>query len=151
MGIPEKQEKEFVELEDSKTEYNILRKSLTHYLLKTFSENIDSEYPQKIFELGRVFKNEEEIYEEEHLSLGISPGNFTETKQFIEYLFKMIDLKIEIREAENCPVHFTARFTACHPDRPGPARFRHAQQSACQPSGRSNSRHRPQHRTRRTL
>ena len=55
MGIPEKQEKGFIEVEESKTDYNILRKDLTHYLLKNFSENVDSEYPQKIFELGKVF------------------------------------------------------------------------------------------------
>ena len=37
MGIPEKQEKNFIEVENSKTDYTILRKDLTHYLLKTFS------------------------------------------------------------------------------------------------------------------
>ncbi len=106
MGIPEKQEKGFIELENSKTEYNILRKSLTHCLLKIFAENVDSEYPQRIFEIGRIFKNEGKISEHDNLSLGIAPGNFTETKQFIEYLFKMLELKVEIKEAEVHPQHF---------------------------------------------
>ena len=57
MGIPEEKGSNFVELSDSKTDYTILRKNLTHYILKTLSENSDSEYPQKIFETGRVFEN----------------------------------------------------------------------------------------------
>ena len=60
MGIQEKDAKNFIELEESKTDYTILRKDLTHYALRILSENADSEYPQKIFETGRVFelKNE---------------------------------------------------------------------------------------------
>jgi phenylalanyl-tRNA synthetase beta chain len=108
MGIAEKQEKAFIELQDSKTDYNLMRKDLTHYLLKIFSENIDSEYPQKIFELGRVFdKENNEINEKEKLSLGIAPGNFTELKQCFEYLFRMLGLgKIEMRESELLVNHF---------------------------------------------
>ena len=106
MGISEKQEKGFIELEGSKTEYNILRKDLTHYLLKIISENIDSEYPQKIFEIGRVFNNENEIKEEENLALTIVPGNFTEMKQTIIYLFDMLGIKLEFKEPENFPTHF---------------------------------------------
>ncbi len=109
MGIPEKQEKGFIELEESKTEYDILRKDLSHYILKIFSENIDSEYPQKIFELGRVFEkdNKNELAEKEKLSIGISPGNFTELKQFLNYLFKMLDLgKLEFKEPENTLNYF---------------------------------------------
>jgi phenylalanyl-tRNA synthetase beta chain len=107
MGIPEKQEKGFIELEESKTEYGIMRKDLEHYILKIFSENIDSEYPQRIFELGRVFeKQNSEIIESEKLSIGIAPGNFTEVRQVIEYLFRMLGLKIDIRETEKSVNHF---------------------------------------------
>jgi phenylalanyl-tRNA synthetase beta chain len=105
MGITEKQEKGFIELEESKTDYNILRKDLTHYLLKIFSENIDSEYPQKIFELGKVFEKKSssdlDILEKEKLSIGIAPGNFTELKQTFLYLFKMLGFEnLEMRESE---------------------------------------------------
>jgi phenylalanyl-tRNA synthetase beta chain len=101
MGVPEKQEKDFVELEESKTDYNILRKDLTHYLLKILSENIDSEYPQRIFEIGIVFElMHEKISEEQRLSIGISPGNFTDLKRVIEYLFRMLGFKIQIRETQ---------------------------------------------------
>jgi len=107
MGSQEKQRKDFIEVKESKTDYNILRNNLTHYTLKIFSENVDSEYPQKIFELGKVFKNEEEeIFELEKLCSAISPGNFTEIRQIIEYLSKMIGLPLTIKESNNFPVWF---------------------------------------------
>ncbi|MGD9276752.1 MAG: phenylalanine--tRNA ligase subunit beta [Candidatus Pacearchaeota archaeon] len=106
MGVGEKDEKGFIEVEESKTDYTVLRKDLSHYLLKNFAENTDSEYPQKIFEVGRVFNKETKIIEEDKLSLGITPGNFTECKQVLEYLGKMLGLDFEVKEAENFPVHF---------------------------------------------
>ena len=107
MGIPKKQDLDFIELEESKTDYNILRKDLTHYILKNFSENIDAEYPQKIFEIGRIFNTEgQKINEKENLILAISPGNFTEVKQVLEYLFKMINLEFELEESEENQPHF---------------------------------------------
>jgi len=112
MGIQEKQEKNFVELENSKTEYNILRKDLSHFLLKNFSENVDSEYPQKIFEIGTIFELKKEIEEEEKLALAISSGNFTEIKQIIIYLFKSLGLSINLEEAEESPIHFIDGRTA---------------------------------------
>ncbi len=109
MGISEKQEKDFIEVEESKTEYSILRKDLTHYLLKILSENIDSEYPQKIFEIGKVFKLNEKIIEKENLAGAFAPRNFTEIKQVLEYLFKMINVEIIIAEpleTKELPCHF---------------------------------------------
>ena len=109
MGVSKKQEKDFIEVEESKTEYSILRENLTHYLLKNFSENIDSEYPQKIFEIGKVFKLNENISETENLAVAFTPGNFTEIKQAIEYLFKMIEIQIKIvepKETQNTPSYF---------------------------------------------
>ncbi len=107
MGIIQKKEPEFIELEESKTEYNILRSNLTHYALKNMAENVDSEYPQKIFETGKVFKLENnKIIEKENLCTAITPGNFTEAKQTLEYLFRMLGLNLELREIENIPEHF---------------------------------------------
>ena len=101
MGFNEKQEKGFIELEESKTEYNIMRKNLTHYLLKIISENIDSEYPQRIFEIGKVFNKENNIRESEKLSAAVVPGNFTELKQILIYLFEMMNVKINFKEPES--------------------------------------------------
>ncbi len=106
MGIQKTHEKNFVEIENSKTDYTILRKDITHYLLKNLSENIDSEYPQAIFEIGKVFRLDDKIKESEKLAMAITPGNFTEVKQVLEYLFKMIDIRIKLIESENFPPHF---------------------------------------------
>ncbi|HLC86855.1 MAG TPA: phenylalanine--tRNA ligase subunit beta [Candidatus Nanoarchaeia archaeon] len=105
MGISDQEIKKgnFIEVENSKTEYEILRKNLAHYLLKILSENVDTEYPQKIFEIGKIFsldQNTDKITEHEHLSLAITPGNFTEIKQALEYLFRMLNIKIQIKEPE---------------------------------------------------
>ena len=103
MGISKPKPSDYIEVEDSKTEYKILRKDLSHYLMKIFSENVDAEYPQRIFETGRIFEG---LKEKESLSLAITPGNFTELKQTLEYLFRMLGIKIEIKETENFPKHF---------------------------------------------
>jgi len=109
MGIPEKQEKDFIDVKESKTDYTLLRGDLSHYALKILSENVDAEYPQKIFEIGKVFNSRDGILEKENLSLAIAPGNFTEAKQVIEYLFKMIEIETtisELQETKDLPVHF---------------------------------------------
>jgi phenylalanyl-tRNA synthetase beta chain len=106
MGIKEDEQKEYIELEKSKTDYTILRKDLTHYLLKIISENIDSEYPQKIFETGRVFNLKEEVIESEKLAAAITPGNFTELKQTLEYLSRMLKINLILEEGEDFPKHF---------------------------------------------
>jgi phenylalanyl-tRNA synthetase beta chain len=94
-------EEDFAEVDESKTDYNILRKNLSHYLMKIFSENSDSEYPQKIYEIGRVFEMKDgKIAEKENLAAAISPGNFTEIRQIIEYLGRMLDLNFTISEKE---------------------------------------------------
>ena len=87
MGISKKQIKSFIEVEKSKTDYDLLRKNLSHYLLKNLSENVDAEYPQKIFEMGRVFElKSNQINEKEKLCIALTPGNYTEIKQVLEYL-----------------------------------------------------------------
>ncbi len=101
MGI---KAKDFIEVEGSKTDYKILRENLSHYLLKIFSKNVDSEYPQRIFEVGRVFGKE--LTESEHLAAAVTPGNFTELKQIIEYLSKMVDKKIKLEEPTEFPAYF---------------------------------------------
>lgn len=108
MGLNEKQEKGQVDLVESKTEYNILRKDLTHYLLKILSENSDAEYPQKIFEIGRVFNldNFKKIIEEERLGFAITPGNFTDVRQVLDYLSSNLDLEFEVKEQEKVGNHF---------------------------------------------
>jgi phenylalanyl-tRNA synthetase beta chain len=106
MGI---QEENIIKIESSKTEYNILRKDLTHYLMKILSENVDTEYPQRIFELGKIFKGQganSNLAETQNLALAISPANFTEVRQILEYLSKMLNIELKISEPEKAPAYF---------------------------------------------
>ena len=112
MGISEKQETGFVDIEESKTEYNILRRDLSHYMLKIMSENVDSEYPQRLYEIGKTFVKEDSIEEKEKLCLATIPGNFTETKQITLYLSKMLGIKLEFKEPEKTPSHLIDGRTA---------------------------------------
>lgn len=94
--------KNLIEVEDSKSDYKILRPSLFLSALKVLSENTDKEYPQKIFEIGKIFeadgKEETGINERDKLIALIAPGNFTEIKQVLEYLAKMLNIEIKIEE-----------------------------------------------------
>jgi len=105
--MDEEKEINFVELENSKTDYNILRKDLTHYLLKIFSENVDNELPQKIFEIGKVFSLKNNFpHEKNSIALAICPGNFTELKQTLNYLFKMMGKDVQFEEPKENPEYF---------------------------------------------
>ena len=99
MGIEEKNASNYIEVEESKTENNILRKNLSHFIMKVFGENVDREYPQRIFEMGRVFYTDNgKIIETENLSIGLTPGNSTEVKQILNYLGKMLAIEFKIKE-----------------------------------------------------
>ena len=103
---------DFIEILDSKTEYDVLRVDLLSNLLKIFSENSDSQYPQKIFEIGKVFskdktgKSETGIIEKEKLSIALADEsvNFMDARQILDYLLKMLDIeqdKYKIEDTEN--------------------------------------------------
>jgi phenylalanyl-tRNA synthetase beta chain len=98
-------EKSEIQVEDSKTDYKFLRSSLLPSILKVLSENLDSEYPQKIFEIGTIFKRDEQeetgIKETDKLAIALTPSNFTELKQILEYLAKMLSVEFKIQETEN--------------------------------------------------
>ncbi len=93
-----------LELENSKTEYKLLRPNLLISTLRIISENKDNEYPQRIFEIGTVFsqdknqKSETEIKESTNLIIAITPANFTEIKKILDYLTKSISLEYELQE-----------------------------------------------------
>ncbi|MCU0642478.1 MAG: phenylalanine--tRNA ligase subunit beta [archaeon] len=97
-------EEDKIEIENSKTEYKLLRPSLLIPALRIFAENKDNEYPQKLFELGTAFTKDTDketgIAESEHLIIASSPGNFTEIKQVLDYLAKMLNIPYELKEAK---------------------------------------------------
>jgi phenylalanyl-tRNA synthetase beta chain len=98
---------DYVEVEESSTEYNALRTWLVPGLMKIFKENKHYEYPQKIFEIGTIFKknNKEETGIEEALRIGFvsthKDTNFTEVKQIIDVLFRSMNVGYEIIEVEH--------------------------------------------------
>ena len=113
MGITKKQIKSFIEVEKSKTDYDLLRENLSHYLLKNLSENVDAEYPQKIFEIGKIFElKSNKVNEKEKLCIALTPGNYTEIKQILEYLSSMINIDFNIEESKNIPNEFIDGRTA---------------------------------------
>jgi phenylalanyl-tRNA synthetase beta chain len=104
-----------IELENSKTEYKLLRPNLLIPALRIFADNKDNEYPQKLFELGTVFAKLKEIdasknlgalgretgvSESEHLIISASPGNFTEIRQILDYLMKMLSIPYQLKDSK---------------------------------------------------
>jgi phenylalanyl-tRNA synthetase beta chain len=83
--------------------------------LQILSENSDSVYPQKIFEVGKVFEKDEneetKIKEKDKLVVSIisESANFTEIKQILDYLFKMLDKKYEIENNDEHPAYINGR------------------------------------------
>ncbi len=94
--------KEKIELENSKTEYKLLRPNLLIPSLRILSENKDSEYPQNIFEIGKAFrltdKTETGIKENNNLIIALTPGNFTQIKQHLDYLMDSLSIKYSLSE-----------------------------------------------------
>jgi phenylalanyl-tRNA synthetase beta chain len=96
--------KEAIEVEETKSDYKFLRHNLLTSALKILGENVDAEYPQKIFEIGKTFEKDEKeetgIKEKDKLVIALTPSNFTELKQVLEYMGRMLELRFSIEEAE---------------------------------------------------
>jgi len=78
-------------------DYDTLRNWTLPTLLKVLSENKRYEYPQNIFEIGKVFH---EIKDKDSLGIVIT-GNFTELKQILDAVFSSINLECEVKEEEH--------------------------------------------------
>lgn len=100
-----KNQESCIEVENSKSDYKFLRPNLLLSTLKILSENTNSEYPQRIFELGTSFIQDKEqttgIKESDKLVITLTPSNFTEAKQILEYLAKMLNLEFKIEDAQD--------------------------------------------------
>lgn len=99
--------KEGIEVENSKTEYKILRPNLIIPALRILAENKDHEYPQNIFEIGKVFskdannKSESGVKEEDNLIIACCPGSFTQTKQILDYITRNLGTSYSLKESYN--------------------------------------------------
>tara|TARA_Y100000310_G_scaffold340419_1_gene436138 strand:- start:2181 stop:3797 length:1617 start_codon:yes stop_codon:yes gene_type:complete len=94
---------DYIKVLNSKSEYEFLRQNLSSYIFKILSENVDVEYPQEIFQIGKVFDGYEE---RERLAVALTPGNFTKLKQVLDYFSRMLDVELELEEALEVPGHF---------------------------------------------
>lgn len=102
MGLQNK----LVGLKNALGEYNTLRNSLFVSLLKNLSENQHNEYPQNIFEIGRVFdygQTETGIVEREHLTIALCHDqvDFTQIKQVLDVLMRSMGLEVKIKDAKH--------------------------------------------------
>ncbi len=79
------------------SDYDTLRNSIVPSLLNILSENKIYEYPQNIFEIGKVF---DDVNDRDSLGVVVT-GNFTEIKQVLDALFSALAVKYEIKEEEN--------------------------------------------------
>jgi len=88
------------------TEYNVLRHWMTPCLMEVLNKNLNREYPQNIFGIGTGFyidpKEDTGVREKEKLSVVLCNENtdFTEIKQHLDYLMRMLDVEYIIEDAE---------------------------------------------------
>lgn len=87
-------------------DYNSLRSWMIPCLLNVLKNNKHNEYPQNIFETGTIFRidGKKETGVEEAARLGVllcnNKADFTEIKQVLDLVFRMIGINYEIIEAE---------------------------------------------------
>lgn len=86
--------KDRIEVEDPKSiEHSILRDSLIPSLMLVLSKNVKEEYPQRIFEIGKVYsRNGSKIDESWRLGMLVahSSSNYTEAKMYLESVFRSL-------------------------------------------------------------
>jgi phenylalanyl-tRNA synthetase beta chain len=102
MGI----EMDLLEILDPVSEgYNSLRSWILPCLMSTLKENRNHEYPQKLFEMGNVFKKDmtKSALADEFTRLGIvlagPSANYTQARQIVDYLLKMLGVESDVVES----------------------------------------------------
>jgi phenylalanyl-tRNA synthetase beta chain len=96
--------------EPKSSEHEYLRDGLTSGILRTLSRNRHEAYPQRIFEVGRVFRRDGRmvlgVREEVHLAAATAhaEAGFTEIRSTLEALFKSrLGVELELRPASTGP------------------------------------------------
>ncbi|MEM0052941.1 MAG: phenylalanine--tRNA ligase subunit beta [Nitrososphaeria archaeon] len=90
--------KHLIEVAEPKTkEYNVLRSAIIPQLLKVLSSNIHEPYPQKVFEIGRIFElKRRNIIKEKVKVAGLishADTSFTEIKSVVNALLNYLGTK----------------------------------------------------------
>lgn len=87
-----KENNHLLQVRESKSrEHEYLRTNLIISLINNISHNIHEEYPQKIFEIGKVFIIDENMTEKWKLALSISSNDtgFTQIRSLLRSIFKI--------------------------------------------------------------
>src|SRR3989344_1973660 len=97
-----------IALKNAIGDHNHLRNAIFPSLMKNLAENQHHEYPQNIFELGRIFvpgDTETGVLEAEHLSVMLchDKTDFTEIRQVLETLIRALGLECAVKESEHPP------------------------------------------------
>ncbi len=88
-------------------EYNALRAWMIPSLLEVLKHNLHHEYPQKIFGTGLIFKEnpKTETGIEEDCRLAVllchAKTDYTEVKQILDYVLRMLEMQYEVHAAEH--------------------------------------------------
>jgi len=97
-----------IELDNAKNmDYNVLRSWMIPSLLQVLKGNKHHEFPQKIFEIGTVFKRgtkeETGVKEMERLAVAISNtrADYTDIRQILDSLFRSLNIEYLITETEH--------------------------------------------------
>jgi len=97
-----------IELENAKNiEYNALRSWIIPGLLQVFKANKHHEFPQKIFEIGTIFKRDSKeetgVKEMSRLAVAISNtrADYTEIRQIMDSLFRALNIEYDIGEIDH--------------------------------------------------
>ena len=96
-----------VSLKNSVGDYNYLRNSLLPSLLKNLFENQHHEYPQNLFECGRIFVHDKStetgILEQDHVGIVLchEKTDFTEIRQIVDALLASLGLEAGVKESQN--------------------------------------------------
>ncbi len=94
-----------IPLKNALGEYNTLRDRLLPCLLKNLAENQHNEYPQNIFEIGRIFEpdtaQETGIKETEHIAIALchEKTDFTQIRQILDALLSSLGLGFTVKES----------------------------------------------------
>ncbi|MEK6905562.1 MAG: phenylalanine--tRNA ligase subunit beta [Nanoarchaeota archaeon] len=95
-----------IPLKNAIGDHNHLRNAILPSLMKNLAENQHHEYPQNIFEIGRIFfpgNTETGVMEAEHLSVVLchDKTDFTEIRQVLETLIRALGLECAVKESEH--------------------------------------------------
>ncbi|MDO8510994.1 MAG: phenylalanine--tRNA ligase subunit beta [Nanoarchaeota archaeon] len=97
-----------IPLKNAIGDHNHLRNAIFPSLMKNLADNQHHEYPQNIFEIGRIFvpgDTETGVLEAEHLSVVLchDKTDFTEIRQVLEVLIRALGLECAVKESEHPP------------------------------------------------